>query len=171
MKRTKFIASVLYFVTTIVGTGYFLTFIHSVISLLFKTRAFVIVQSGERLIINFPFTDIPFLIGDYSEFFITKLLLTLGLYSLFLLLASKVFDTFRQEKLFTYQGIARLRRFYILNLLIPPLIILLFSILSSVESPLIILALIHGTLGVFAYFLAAIFKQGVLLQNEQELFI
>lgn len=171
MRRTKVIANFLYFITRVIGAIYFLTFLHAAICLLFKTNSLVYSPEGNRFEINFPFTDIPFLIGDNTQVFIVELLLVLGLYALFLLLASNVFDTFRKEKLFTLQGIFRLRMFYLANLIIPPLIILLFSVISEVEHPLVIMTLIHVTLAVFAYFLAAIFKQGLQLQNEQELFI
>ena len=54
----------------------------------------------------------------------------------------------------------------------PSLTILLASIFAGeIEEGLEWVAIIHFFLGVFAYFLAAIFKQGLQLQNEQDLFI
>ena len=55
---------------------------------------------------------------------------------------------------------------------IPPILALMAKIvMGRIEEGLDIVAVIHFILGVFAYFLAAIFKQGLQLQKEQDLFI
>ena len=58
------------------------------------------------------------------------------------------------------------------NITLPFLEIVLASIFAGkIEEGLEFVAVIHFFLGVFAYFMAAIFKQGLQIQNEQDLFI
>jgi RsiW-degrading membrane proteinase PrsW (M82 family) len=73
--------------------------------------------------------------------------------------------------LFTSYGVKHLRLFYQANCIIPGLVVLLSSFFERVETESIVMVVLHFTLGVFAWFFAAIFKQGVQLQNEQDLYI
>jgi hypothetical protein len=99
-------------------------------------------------------------------------LIPIGFYGVFFLLLSNVFNAFKQPKLFTKYGVSQLKCFYLANITLPWLTILLASIFAGkIEEGLEWVAIIHFFLGVFAYFLAAIFKQGLELQNEQDLFI
>ena len=88
---------------------------------------------------------------------------------MFLWLLSGVFHAFKQVKLFTAKGVVQLSRFYITNLLVPFLFLLLFLLFRNEMSDLLRIILLHVIIGVFAYFMAAIFKQGLLLQEEQDL--
>ncbi|WP_337044987.1 DUF2975 domain-containing protein [Emticicia sp. 17c] len=105
----------------------------------------------------------PYIVFDFLS--------PLGLYGLFFLLSSNVFKVFFQPKLFSQWGVRQLQLFYVANLCLPALTIMLASIFSLVDDIAIILIVLHFILGVFAYFLSAIFKQGLKLQNEQDLFI
>jgi hypothetical protein len=120
----------------------------------------------------YPFTTAPFLNGDYNlPYIVFYFLLPISLYGLFFLLVSNVFKVFFQPRLFTEYGIGRLKGFYLANLIIPGATILLTSIFTEVDNASIVFVALHFILGVFAFFLAAIFKQGVHLQNQQDLII
>ena len=93
----------------------------------------------------------------------------IGLYGLFLLLLGNVFNIFRGKKLFTEQGVRRLKWFYLANLLVPLPFLIAHVILSYEVGLLLILTVLHAVLGVFAYFMAVIFNRGLQLQNEQDL--
>ncbi len=80
-------------------------------------------------------------------------------------------EFFFQSKLFTQQNIVHLRRFYLLNLTVPIVATVLSSFFVPVEGVVWALATVHFVLGAFAYFLAAIFQQGLNLQREQDLII
>jgi Na+/proline symporter len=45
------------------------------------------------------------------------------------------------------------------------------SVFSTEDMPFFAMIVAHGIIGVFAYFLTAIFKEGVGLQSEQDLYI
>ena len=49
--------------------------------------------------------------------------------------------------------------------------VLLAVIFSIIDEGVFVLVLLHAILGIFAYFIAAIFQQGVQLQTEQDLII
>ncbi len=120
----------------------------------------------------YPFANAHFLNGDNNlPYILIDFLMPLGLYGVFFLLASNIFKVFFQPRLFSQYGIKQLRLFYIANLFVPPVAVLLAGIFTGVEDLAIILIILHFILGIFAYFFAAIFKQGVQLQNEQDLFI
>ncbi|WP_409991351.1 hypothetical protein [Chryseobacterium sp. Leaf405] len=57
------------------------------------------------------------------------------------------------------------------NIFCPLPIVIIASFFVEVESFIWGLVFIHFMLGIFCYFLANIFKQGLHLQNEQDLFI
>ena len=49
--------------------------------------------------------------------------------------------------------------------------VLIVSFIDQTEIDGIVLIVLHAIIGVFAYLIAAIFKQGLDLQNEKDLFI
>lgn len=117
----------------------------------------------------YPFTKKAFLLGDYTVSFLFTYLFIIAFYGFFLWLLSDVFRSFRQEKLFTQKGVLRLSRFYITNLLVPVLFLILVIFFQSEMSDLVRIMFLHLVIGVFAYFMATIFKQGWILQEEQDL--
>jgi hypothetical protein len=92
-------------------------------------------------------------------------------YGIFFWLSSKVFKVFFQTKLFTEENILHLKRFFSYNIFFPLPIVIMASFFVEVESIIWGLVFIHFMLGIFCFFLANIFKQGLYLQNEQDLFI
>ncbi|RYF89554.1 MAG: DUF2975 domain-containing protein [Chitinophagaceae bacterium] len=86
-------------------------------------------------------------------------------------LLSQVFKTFTQKKLFTQTGINHLQRFYLANLILPGIAYIVLLLVNEEAEDVFMLVMLHAIIGVFAYFIAAIFRQGVLLQNEQDLYI
>lgn len=171
MRTTYIVSKILFYVTRFLAIVYFTLALYSVLtlstgwSLTFK-------DSGKYFQVCYPFTDYPLMLGDYNlPYIIFDFLAPLSLYGLFFLLISNVFKVFFQPKLFTQNGINHLRRFYLANLLLPVITIFIASIFVPLDNEVSIFIVLHFMLGVFAYFLAAIFKQGLNLQNEQDLFI
>jgi hypothetical protein len=172
MKNVKIIATGLFYITRIVAILYLVSIAYSTISLLTEW-SLVSRENGKYFSICFPFTETHFLNGENNwAYKIFNFLIPIGFYGLFFWLLSNIFKVFRQPKLFTQNGVNQLKWFYIVNILMPSITILLASIFAGkIEEGLEWVAVIHFFLGVFAYFLAAIFKQGLQLQNEQDLFI
>lgn len=92
-------------------------------------------------------------------------------YSAFVYLLSLVFKTFTVEPLFRQQAIKYLGYFTIMNMISPLGYIILMIIVHRGGFEDIAIVLLHLTLGLFAAFISAIFKQGVVLQEEQNLTI
>lgn len=172
MKNVKIIATCLFYITRILAILYLISIVYSTISLLTESNL-ITRENGKYFSICFPFTEIHFLNGENNwAYKIFNFLIPIGFYGLFFWLLSNVFKVFKQPKLFTQNGVNQLKLFYIGNIFMPSITILLASIFAGkIEEGLEWVAVIHFFLGVFAYFLAAIFKQGLQLQNEQDLFI
>lgn len=172
MKNVKIIATTLFYITRLLAILYLATTLYSIISLLTEWNYFT-KDNSKHFTICFPFTETPFLNGENNwAYKVFNFIVPIGFYGLFFLLVSNVFNVFKQPKLFTVYGVNQLRWFYLSNMTIPWMTILLATIFyGKIEEGLEWVAIIHFFLGVFAYFLAAIFKQGLQLQNEQDLFI
>ncbi|WP_257666978.1 DUF2975 domain-containing protein [Parapedobacter tibetensis] len=171
MRTVRIVSRISCYLTSVLAIGYFASFTHLLVAISFKTAALHVVNDGARFEVFYPFTTKPFLLGYYNSGYITMMLLIIGLYAVFFYLLSNVFSIFSQKKLFTQKGITHLKRFYISNLTVPTLAVILLSFTSTVESPAEGMVALHALLGIFTYFLAAIFRQGVNLQNEQDLII
>lgn len=172
MKNVNIIAAILFYITRFVAILYLITTLYSLISILTEW-SFITKENDKYFSICYPFTDTPFLNGEnHWGYKIFNFLIPIGFYGLFFLLVSNVFNVFKQVKLFTEYGVRQLKYFYLSNIFIPPFTILLAAVFAGdIEEGLEWVAVIHFFLGVFAYFLAAIFKQGLHLQNEQDLYI
>lgn len=175
MKTVRLTATLLFYVSRAAAALYMITaaYATAIIFALFIYRQppewlpIRIIQ--DRFEIFYPFTQSPFLLGDYTnEFFAILLLVTWG-YAAFLLLLSEVFNTFKQRRLFTVRGVWRLNVFYLSNLLVPTLILIAFLIMGLEVRDLLLITFLHVVIGVFAFFMAGIFRQGLLLQEEQDL--
>lgn len=172
MKPVPIISKILFFCTRLLGLLYLLTATHTAIAFLFKTSALSITNEGRKFTIFYPFTQKPFLLGDYNPIYIVfEFTGVLFCYGLFFWLLSGVFNTFSQKKLFTEKGYKSLKWFYLFNLIVPPLALFSFSLFSKIEEPISVIAFLHCIVGIFAFFLAAIFKHGLNLQIEQDLII
>jgi len=172
MKNVKIISTVLFYITRFLAIFYLAITFYSLVSLLTEW-SYIERENGKYFSICFPFTETPFLNGENNwPYKIFNFLIPLGFYGIFFLLLSNVFNVFKKPKLFTQYGVNQLKWFYLANIFMPSLTILLASIFAGeIEEGLEWVVIIHFFLGVFAYFLAAIFKQGLQLQNEQDLFI
>lgn len=171
MNQTKIISQILYYICFVLAIGYLLTAVYSILCLI--TR-FSITPYKENVYfhINYPFTEKPFLnIENNYSYILFSFLLVLISYGLFFWLSAKVFKVFFQSKLFTKENIIHLKRFYVYNIFFPLPLVVIASFFVEVESIIWGLVFIHFMLGIFCLFLANIFKQGLHLQNEQDLFI
>jgi len=173
MKTVRFVSNILFYASR-VGASFFLltTFYALIVVLLFAnshSSAIPMRVDDGGFQIFFPFTHKPFLLGDYTASYLVPYLITFGFYGLFLWLLSGVFHAFKQPKLFTRKGVNQLSRFYIANLTVPFLFVLLLVLFQGEFSDIVRIIFLHIILGVFAFFMAAIFRQGLILQEEQDL--
>ncbi|GEN70321.1 DUF2975 domain-containing protein [Chryseobacterium lathyri] len=171
MNQTKIISKVLYYICILLSAGYLITLAYSVFCL---TTGFSVTpyKNDQYLHINYPFTENPFMnIENNNSYIIFSFLLVLVSYGIFFWLSALVFRVFFQSKLFTKENILHLKRFYMYNIFIPLPVVITASFFVEVESIVWGLVFIHFMLGIFCLFLANIFKQGLHLQNEQDLFI
>ncbi|WP_374464497.1 DUF2975 domain-containing protein [Chryseobacterium sp.] len=171
MNQTKIIARILFYICSVLSVGYLITVLYSLICLItdFSVTPY---GDGKYLHINYPFTEKTFLNIDNSyPYIIFSFLSVLITYGIFFWLAARVFRVFFQQKLFTQDNIRQLTRFYLYNIFIPLPLVIIASFFVEVESIIWGLVFIHFMLGIFCLFLANIFKQGLHLQNEQDLFI
>ncbi|QJB41582.1 DUF2975 domain-containing protein [Chitinophaga oryzae] len=172
MRRTKIISKILFYISRTLAMGYLLMIVYAVVCLLTGWNVQSATSGGAFVNILFPFTNSPFLIIDTAPtYIIFSFLLPLVLYSLFFWLASEVFKVFHQPRLFSSENVVHLRRFYLFNVFIPGAAALLSRPFTVVEKDIWLLVIVHFFLGIFIYFLAAIFTQGLQLQKEQDLFI
>ncbi|MCR4034070.1 MULTISPECIES: DUF2975 domain-containing protein [Flavobacterium] len=171
MKTTHIVSRILFYFTRLLAVVYFFLAAYSVFTLvtgLFLTFK----ENGKYFQVCYPFTSHPLMLGDYNlPYILFDFLAPLSLYGLFFLLSSNVFKVFFQPKLFTQNSVVQLKRFYLSNLFIPSIVILFAFFFVPLDNEVALFIILHGMLGAFAYFLAAIFKQGLNLQNEQDLFI
>jgi hypothetical protein len=174
MKKVRLTANILFYVTRLISILYITTVTYALLVILLAlngTNEWLPMRIAEdgSFQIFYPFTHTPFLLGDNTgSFKLIMLLITWG-YGLFFLLLSGVFNAFRQTKIFVQKGVARLSRFYIANLTIPVSILIIFAFAGIAIKDMLIITALHLVIAVFAFFMAAIFKQGLLLQEEQDL--
>ena len=174
MKAVRFISKILYVLSWLMASLLFVIVAYaSTVIVFFSGKAndaypMEVLQNGTFQIF-FPFTRVPFLLGDYTATYLISYLLTVSFYGFFLWMLSKVFHSFSQERIFTKMGALRLSRFYLINLLVPVLFIAMVMWLEQSMSDMLRIILLHLVIGVFAFFMAAIFKQGLILQDEQDL--
>ncbi len=171
MKQVQQISKFLFYLTRIASFSYLLMAIFGLVSFAFKTQNFVLTKGVENFQINFPFSNTPFLVGQNNSYAVWEMILGILLYGLFFWLLSNVFNAFAQPKLFTEKSVKKLTAFYLANFIIPILMLLFLIINQNYSASFWSVALLHILLGVFIYFMTVIFKQGLHLQNEQDLYI
>src|SRR5690606_30025524 len=122
--------------------------------------------------IFYPFTSKPILIGEKTLLnIIFSFFLPLEMFSILFWLLSQVFQVFLKARLFTSQNVVHLKRFCGFNLIVPVLATVIASFFVPIEDFVIALIALLFVLGVFIYFFAEIFNQGIGLQKEQDLYI
>lgn len=171
MNQVRIISTGLFFITRILAVPYIATTIYLIIIFVFRPSFLNIIEGGRRFEVFYPFTQTPYLIGYNETFYIAEMIAFIGLYGIFFWLLGTVFQTFREKKLFSLRAVKRLKTFYLVNFLVPLPILILHVVFSYEIVTTIFFSLLHAVLGVFTYFMAAIFKQGLHLQNEQDLYI
>ncbi|MEG0926232.1 DUF2975 domain-containing protein [Chryseobacterium sp.] len=171
MNQTKVISKILFYICSLLSAGYLIMVLYSLVCLI-TGFAITPYKEGQFLHINFPFTEQPFLnIENNYPYILFSFLLVLISYGIFFWLSAKVFRVFFQSTLFNRENILQLKKFYLYNIFIPLPLVIIASFFVEVESIVWGLVFIHFMLGIFCLFLANIFKQGLHLQNEQDLFI
>lgn len=174
MKTARFTARILHIITKIAAIIVLAVSIYAISVVLLYVSGLNInlpmtVLNDRSFRIFYPFTDSPFLLGDYTSAYLTSNLFAIAFYGLFLWLLSDVFHALKQSKLFTSRGVKQLSRFYLMNLLVPVVFIFLLLWFGNEVADIVRIIMLHLVIGVFAYFMAAIFRQGLLLQEEQDL--
>lgn len=174
MKTVRPLANILFWFTRFAAIIYIVTAFYALLAIILSAAgvswAPMKVESNGSFEIFYPFTSAPFLLGDYNARYLTMMIFVISFYALFLWLLSGVFNTFRQQKLFTPKSVLRLSRFYVTNLLVPVLsLIAAFFFYKEGVSDIMVITFLHLVIGVFAFFMAAIFRQGLVLQEEQDL--
>jgi hypothetical protein len=173
MKTVRFIASILFYISRACAVLFLITALYAAavtLSFYYSSAGWLPITTEDgHFTIFYPFTEKPFLLGDYTFSYLFTYLFTVAFYGLFLWLLSGVFQAFKQQKLFTKKGVVHLSRFYITNLLMPLLFLVLFFFFRDETTDIMRIMLLHLVIGVFAFFMAAIFKQGLVLQDEQDL--
>ncbi len=167
----KFICKILSDILLIIGFLYGITVLYSALSIMSGWNL-TPYGDGKYLHINYPFTSHPFMnIDNNNSYFIFSFISPMAFYTLFFLFASKVFKVFYQPSLFTNDNLKHLKRFYLLNLLLPLPLMIISSIFTEIEATMWLLLVVHIILGVFTFLTSLIFQQGLKLQYEQDLFI
>jgi hypothetical protein len=172
MKNIKVISGFLYYITRFTAILYFLVILYALVSLTTQW-SYITFDNGNYFSICYPFSETPFLNGENSwSYKIFNFIIPLSFYSVFFFLISNVFKGFKQPKLFTDYNVRQLHYFSFANIFIPLLIILLAKMFTeTIEEGSGYVTVIHFFIGIFSYFLSEIFKQGLHLQNEQDLYI
>jgi hypothetical protein len=171
MKLVRIIAAIGLYLTRIISIGYVITALYVLCSVILKLPSFRVLEN-KRFAIDYPFTSKHFLLGsENTATYIFEMIAVIIFYGVFFWLLSNVFKTFRQQKLFTTQGVKHLKWFYAFNLFICPVLFTILSFYSMEDYPYVPMIIAHVILGIFAVFLAAIFEQGLKLQNDQDLYI
>jgi hypothetical protein len=171
MNNVKTISRILFYITRAFAFFYFACVLLSSIELL-SGWWLNFYENDKYFQVCLPFTETPLLNGDYNPpYILFEFLMPLFLYGLFAFWLGNVFKVFFQPKLFTANSIKHLQRFYLANFIIPALMVGVVSFIDQPEISFVMVIVLHAVIGVFAYFLAAIFKKGVNLQNEQDLII
>lgn len=169
MNEVKNIAMNLFYLSRFCVFVYAFLTIYSAISLL---TGWSLKFEGDYFNIMFPFTKQTILIGEYNlTYILLDYLLVFILYGIFFWLLGNVLKVFTRPKLFTQKNIDQLKYFYISNLFVPSIATLIAYTFGTIDRDVILLIILHFIIGIFSYFLAQIFKQGVNLQNEQDLYI
>jgi len=171
MKLVRIISVIGFYVTRLAAFAYLITALYVLLSVLLKLPGYEMPEHN-KFSINYPFSNKHFLNGsENTAAYIFEMVALIFFYGVFFLLLGNVFKTFEQKKLFTSQGVSHLKRFYILNLFICPVLFVILMILSHEDISYPILLIAHIVIGIFSLFLVAIFNQGLKLQNDQDLYI
>jgi len=168
MFGTKSVSVVLFYLSALITVGLFLLLLFILLSWF---TGLVEVNEEGIFKLKFPLSS-SIISGKYQLYTLLSIGATFAFYGVFTYLLSGLFKTFTLEPLFKPKAIQYLRYFTIANLLLPVSYFILVMILPSQLFPEgILISFLHLIVGLFAAFISAIFKQGVVLQEEQNLTI
>lgn len=174
MKTVRLVATAFHICTRIAAIVFWIVGLYAFVVLfgslhLGMSNLPIEIRTDGSFAIFYPFTSNPFLLGDYTNSYFLISTSTILLYGTFLWLLSYVFKAFKQTKLFIPKSVSRLEKFYLFNISVPILFLFFLAFFGHELRDAVIIAFLHIMIGVFAFFMAAIFKQGLLLQEEQDL--
>ena len=171
MKRVRDLATLLYYISRLAAWVFIIVGAYILITVLlygWGIQGLPIETDRNHFTIFLPFSKVPFLLGDYTRAYLSVTLSILILYAIFLWLLSTVFQVFKQQKIFIPKSMRRLRNFYLFNFYIPVLYIVCLILFRLELRDAFIIVLLHLMISVFIFFMATIFKQGLVLQEEQD---
>lgn len=174
MKTVRLVATILNILTRLLAVIFWAVALYAFVVLFCSLHTSITglpieLKNNGSFVIFYPFTRTPFLLGDHNHSFFLISTSTIALYGVFLWLLSLVFKAFRQAKLFIPTSVSRLERFYLFNISVPIIFLAFLAFAGHEVRDVIIITFLHLMIGVFAFFMAAIFKQGLVLQEEQDL--
>lgn len=172
MKSVKIVAGILKLISYIMSAFYLLTSVYGAIVIIFLRNPelgfFTVIGDGSFKI-NYPFSNMPFLVGDNTARYLLMLVVTFLGYGIFALLLGKVFWVFTRAKLFTSAALRWLKVFYLYNFIAPLSVLILNLFFTDDIRDYVIISILHAIIGVFAWFFSVMFKQALFLQEEQDL--
>lgn len=171
MKRVRNLAGILFYISRITSWVLIIVGGYVLITILLHVggiKGLPIEINNSYFVILLPFSKQPFLLGDYTAAYLSVSLSVMILYAIFLWLLSAVFKMFKQQKIFIPTSVRHLQNFYRFNFYIPVLYVLCLVIFKLELKDAVVIVLLHLMLSVFIYFMATIFQQGLVLQEEQD---
>lgn len=171
MKSVRNLSTILFYLVKIMSLLFLLVGSYAMLVLLcywVGVQTAPIQVNGDHFTIFYPFTQIPFLLGDYSTSYLSLSISIMFLYGIFLWLLANVFLVFTKQKIFIPANMRRLKIFYLFNLFAPLLYIILLIILKEQLRDAFVIIFLHLMLSVFIFFMTTIFQQGLVLQDEQD---
>jgi len=172
MKKIRGLATFLFITSRIVSLAFAATGMYALtIVVLYKTgmQRIPLEVKNDHFVVFLPFSNIPFLLGDFNAAYLSISISIVVLYAIFLWLLSNVFLAFRQPKIFIPKNMKRLQHFYLFNFYVPLIYILSLVLWKQDFRDAILIVFLHLMISVFIFFMATIFRQGLVLQEEQDL--
>lgn len=169
----KSLSSILYWLCSICVVALTLLLLFIILSLIFKNYA---ISGTNEFSMEIPLTN-SYIKSDYTQitltFLMTSMIIFFIYYGIFFYLLRLIFKAFSMEKvIFTKKTLGYIRNFAQLNIFLPPLgIIAAYFIKNGIDFEAIMQGGLLVLLGVFSLFVVAVFKEGIVLQEETDLTI
>jgi len=165
----KSISSYSFYCSRIAAVGSIVLAIFILLSFAFENYSIV----DGQFQIAIPFFSELYIKGLYAKTMILSIILIILFIGGFFYVLSLIFKSFKSEKLFTHNAIRHLNLFAVLNLLVFPILYMgiHFMIIKNSNFGSIHNFFLSIVLGIFALFIAAIFKRGLSVQKENDLTI
>ena len=165
----KSLSHYLFYGSALAAVGSILLVVFILLSLAFGNYTLI----ENRFKIPIPLFPELFIKGYYEQNIIVTITLVMLYFGVFFYALSLIFKSFKSKKIFNENVVRSLNRFAILNLVVFPVLYIVIHFLVMKKSGYndihnLILSLI---LGIFILFIAAIFKKGLKVQNENDLTI